>query len=92
MSEFGRHQSAGKSLKRSLQYLLSVNGVSKVILGQAKGVSHCFQPGYVKFRHELPGGIKVTGYTEKGLIDIYIKIDTIDKSKIVKIIKDKWNK
>ena len=46
-------------------------------------------PGYIKLKHNVTAGIKVNGYSGKGITDIFIKIEPIKdredlKNKILK--------
>lgn len=73
----GRHKSLDKNLKRSIKWICSQKSVSKIILGFSESCRHKYPPGYIKFKYNVKKGIKVNGYSGKGITDIFIKLDPI---------------
>lgn len=89
----GKHTSVDKHLKRNILWLESLPGVAKVVLGISEACRHRYAPGQIRFKMDVEGGIKVTGYSGIGVIDIFVKIDPIlerenVKSKIVDRFKN----
>ena len=73
----GRHKSLDKHLKKSVKWIYNQKSVEKVILGFSESCRHKYTPGYIKFKHNVKQGIKVNGYSGKGVTDIFIKIHPI---------------
>jgi len=71
----GRHTSLDKHLKNNIRWIEKLSGVSKVILGISEACRHKYPPGHIRFKMNVEGGIKVTGYSGKGVTDIFIRID-----------------
>ena len=80
----GRHKSLDKELKRSVLWLESIPAVKKVVLGFSENCRHKYSPGVVRFKNEVPGGIKVNGYAGFGVVDMFIKIEPIEEVENVK--------
>lgn len=73
----GHHTSVDKHLKSNILLLEQVPGVKKVVLGISEACRHKYPPGHIRFKMDVDGGIKITGYSGTGVIDIFIKIDPI---------------
>ena len=73
----GRHTSLDKHLKNNILWIEGVPGVQKVVLGISEACRHKYSPGYIRCKADVDGGIKVTGYSGTGVMDIFIKIDPI---------------
>ena len=89
----GRHTSLDKHLKNIL-WIEEVPSVQKVVLGISEACRHKYPPGHIRFKMDVEGGIKVTGYSGTGVIDIFIKIAPISarnevKTKIAERYKSK---
>ena len=80
----GKHKSMGKDLKRSVRWLESIPAVTKVILGFSEACRHKYAPGTLRYKLDVDGGIKVNGYSGKGVTDIFVKIDPIEERENVK--------
>lgn len=80
----GRHKSLDKQLKRSVLWVENIPCVSKVVLGFSESCRHKYPPGHIRFKMDVDGGIKVNGYSGKGVTDIFIKIDPINEREEVK--------
>lgn len=80
----GRHKSLEKHVKQSILWIESISFVTKVVLGFSESCRHRYPPGHIRFKLDVDGGIKVNAYSGKGVTDIFIKIDPIDKREIVK--------
>ena len=80
----GRHKSLDKNLKKSIKWIYKQKSVTKVILGFSENCRHKYSPGYIKFKHNVKKGMKVNGYSGKGITDIFIKIDPVSQRSFVK--------
>jgi len=80
----GRHQTLDKHLKPHILWVEHLPGVQKVVLGISEACRHRYPPGHIRFKRDVEGGIKVTGYSGKGVTDIFIKIDPITKREEIK--------
>jgi hypothetical protein len=90
MSKLGKHTSMDKELKRSINRLEDYKCVAKIVLGITESCRHAYAPGTLRYKMDAPGGIKINGYTGKGVVDIYVKIEPIeDKAKLIAIIDKK---
>ena len=84
MSVLGKHQSMDKHLKRSIAWLKDTPSVTKIVLGFSECCRHKFSPGVLRFKSDVEGGIKINGYSGKGVTDIFIKIEPINQREFVK--------
>lgn len=80
----GRHKTLDKHLKQNIQWIEDLPEVQKVVLGISESCRHKYPPGHVRFKMDVDGGIKVNGYSGKGVTDIYIRIEPIEKREHVK--------
>ncbi|HXH55451.1 MAG TPA: hypothetical protein VNK03_06910 [Gammaproteobacteria bacterium] len=58
--------------------------MQKVVLSISEACRHKYPPGHIRFKMDVEGGIKVTGYSGIGVIDIFIKIAPISAREKVK--------
>jgi hypothetical protein len=84
MSMRGRHKSLDKHLKNEIAWVERLPGVQKVILGFSEACRHRYPPGHLRFTADVDGGIKMTGYSGKGVIDLFIRIDPLDAREDIK--------
>ncbi len=80
----GRHTSLDKHLKNNILWIENLAGVQKVVLGISEACRHKYPPGHIRFKMDVDGGIKVTGYSGTGVIDIFIKIEPISTRDAIK--------
>jgi len=80
----GRHTTLDKHLKNHILWVENIPGVQKVVLGISESCRHKYPPGHIRFKSDVDGGIKVNGYSGKGITDIFIKIDPISEREAVK--------
>lgn len=73
---FGRHRSLDKALKRSIDWLTTQPGVTKVVIGLSAACRHKYPPGHLRYKSSVPGGIKINGYSGKGVTDFFIRLQT----------------
>ncbi|MCB1826961.1 MAG: hypothetical protein KDH94_00955 [Coxiellaceae bacterium] len=73
-----------KDLKRSVRWLESLPAVTKVVLGFSEACRHKYSPGSLRFKMDADGGIKINGYSGKGVTDIFVKIDPITERENIK--------
>ena len=74
---YGKHKSLDKKLKKSIRWIYKQKSVSKIVIGFSENCRHKYPPGFIKFKKNASAGIKVNGYSGKGITDIFIKIDPI---------------
>lgn len=75
-----------KELKRSVRWLEKDPAVSKVILSISEACRHRYAPGTLRFKQDVDGGIKLNGYSGKGVTDIFVKIDPISERERLKTL------
>lgn len=80
----GRHKSVDKHLKKNIQWLEKVPSVTKVVLGISEACRHRYAPGYLRFKMDVEGGVKMNGYSGNGVMDIFVRIDPIEEREAVK--------
>jgi len=87
----GKHRSLDKDLKRSILWVAKVPGVTKIVLGLSECCRHKYPPGHIKVRVNVSGGLKVNGYSGKGVTDIFIRVDPTNLTdKVIDTISDKF--
>jgi len=74
----------GKELKRSVKWLETLPPIKKIVLGFSEACRHKYPPGHIRFKMDVDGGIKVNGYSGKGVTDIFIKIEPIENREKIK--------
>lgn len=80
----GRHKSLDKHLRSNILWVENLPGVQKVVLGISEACRHKYPPGHIRFKMDVDGGIKINGYSGKGVMDIFIKIEPITMREQVK--------
>lgn len=73
----GKHQSLDKHVKKNIEWIQSIPCVSKIVIGISESCRHKYSPGYLRFKMDVAGGIKINAYSGNGVTDIFIKIDPI---------------
>lgn len=81
----GRHQSLDSHVKKNLEWLKGIPGVAKVVIGISESCRHRFPPGYIRFKLDVEGGIKINGYSGNGVTDLFVKIEPISERENVKM-------
>ena len=85
----GRHKTLDKHLKNNILWVEDLEGVQKVVLGLSESCRHKYPPGHIRFKMDVPGGIKVNGYSGIGVTDIFIRIHPISRREIIKSMLEK---
>jgi len=67
-----------------MTWIENIPGVTKIILGFSESCRHKYSPGHVKIKIDVDGGIKINGYSGKGVTDIFIRVDPIELREDVK--------
>lgn len=80
-----RHQTLDPHVKRSVLWLKSQPYVTKIVIGISECCRHKYAPGYLKFKTDVDAGIKLNGYSGKGVTDLFVKIDPISERDSVKL-------
>jgi len=86
----GKHRSTGKKLGLSLQWLESFEIVEKVHLGLAESCRTQYPAGYLRYSKDVTGGIKIIGHSDKGIINIFVKVNSKDKKELLKLIEERF--
>lgn len=90
-NKLGKHKTMDKELKRSIDLLSKNQYISKIVLGRVEGARHSFPPGHIRYKSTVRGGIKINGYSGNGVMDIFIKIEPIEKIKeIIDLIGERY--
>jgi hypothetical protein len=93
MSKRGRHRSLAKDLKNSVIWLERINEVNRVIIGISESCRHQYTPGTLRVRREVLGGIILSGYSGRGVTDLYINIDPVEEiDRVVALIERRFHK
>lgn len=85
-NKFGVHKTVHPSLKRQITELGEIPGVDRVILGPSKGVRHNRPVGSLKIQTDVPTGIRMVGYSDRGISEFYVitsEIETV-RAEIIK--------
>jgi len=70
--KFARHQTIHSSLKKQVDHLREVPGVSRIIVGPSRGVRHNRPVGSIKIQSNVPTGIRILGYSDRGVSEFYV--------------------
>lgn len=91
MAKRGKHTSARGVFQHSVVWLEGLDGIKKVILGPHHPCHHSLAPGAVIFAQNTKTGIKVRGYTDGGIRDIFLILKSLEhRDKIKRAIKRKF--
>lgn len=90
-SKRGKHKSVDKELKPSITWLEAQPEVAKVVLCLCESARHAFPPGSLRYRNDVPGGIKLNAYGGNGVIDVFVKVEEKDKKDLLSKIKERWD-
>jgi hypothetical protein len=72
-AKFGRHQTIYTgALKREIETIQGLPGVSRVIIGRSRGTRHHQPVGSVHVQSDLPTGIKIVGFSDRGVTEFYV--------------------
>ncbi len=80
----GKHQSLDKDLKKSIRWLESISGVTKIVIGLSEACRHKYAPGHLRFKMDVDGGITINGYSGNGVVNLFIRINPISEREQVK--------
>ncbi len=70
--KFARHQTIHSSLKKQVDHLRDLPGVSRIIIGPSRGIRHNRPVGSIKVQSNVPTGIRVLGYSDRGVSEFYV--------------------
>jgi hypothetical protein len=71
-NKFGVHKTIHPTLKKQIAELGEIPGVDRVILGPSKGVRHNRPVGSLKIQTDVPTGIRMVGYSDRGISEFYV--------------------
>jgi hypothetical protein len=80
----GKHQSITADLKKSIRWLESIEGVTKIVIGLSEACRHKYPPGHLRFKSDANGGIKINAYSGNGVVNMFIRIDPISERDAIK--------
>lgn len=86
----GRHTSTGKKLNHSVKWLEGFNEVEKVVLSLSEACRTQYPPGHLRYTRDAPGGIKLVGHSDNGIVNIFVKVSDDHKQKLLKEIEKKF--
>ena len=79
-----KHQSLDKHVKQNVEWVKTLAAVTKVVIGISESCRHKYAPGFIRFKRDVLGGIKVNAYSGNGVTDLFIKIDPISEREHIK--------
>ena len=86
--KFGKHRHFGKELKRSIDWLYSLDEVQRIILTLSERVRHSYKPGTIRYCRDSPGGIYINAYDGNGITRFFLK--TNNKKLLITKIQEKF--
>ncbi len=87
----GRHKTLDAHVKRSVLWIEKIPYVTKVVLGFSESCRHRYSPGQIRFRMNVRGGIKVNAYSGRGVTDMFIRVDPIEKrDEVIAMLEKKF--
>lgn len=86
MNLHGRHKTLDKHVKQSVAWLKQQPGVAKIIVGFSYACRHRYAPGVLRWRLDVPGGFKINAYSGKGVTDLFVKVEPIERVSDVKTL------
>lgn len=78
-----KHKTLDKHLKGHVLWIEGLMGVQKVVLGISEACRHKYPPGTIRVTHSVEGGLKAIGYSGRGVVDIFIRIDSPENCAII---------
>jgi hypothetical protein len=70
---FGSHTTVhSPALKRALNVIIDLPSVDRIIIGMSKGTKHSRPVGSIKVQGIAPNGVKMVGYSERGITPFFI--------------------
>jgi len=79
--QFARHQTIHPSLKRQIDILREIPGVDRVILGPSRGCRHNRPVGTLKIQTSVPTGIRLVGFSDRGVSEFVVITSETDKTR-----------
>tara|TARA_Y100000034_G_scaffold103692_1_gene129534 strand:- start:10463 stop:10747 length:285 start_codon:yes stop_codon:yes gene_type:complete len=89
-SKKGRHTTTGKKLGPSVKWLEGFNEVEKVVLSLSESCRTQYPPGHLRYTRDAPGGIKLVGHSDNGVVNIFVKVSDKNKDQLLKAIEKKF--
>lgn len=78
-----RHKSVDKALDRKLRRIAACPLVEKIVLGRTENSTHQYPVGSTRYQSDVSNGIKVFGYSSRGITDIFIYCKDRDQVKLL---------
>lgn len=77
-AKFARHQTIHRTLERPIDMIRNLPGVDRVILGPSRGIRHNRPVGSIHIQTNMPTGIKICGFSDRGVSEFYIITSNVD--------------
>ena len=79
-----KHKSLDKHVKQSIEWVKTLPGIAKIVIGISESCRHKYAPGFIRFKMDVDGGITINAYSGNGVTNLFIKIDPISERENVK--------
>ena len=79
----GKHQKADPAIRRAVERIEAIPSVRRVLLGRREACRHRFPRGAVVYLGDVPGGIRLRGYTDTGVRSIVVMVCSDDGKRAV---------
>lgn len=90
MSKRAKHKSLSSDLNKSIRWLESYQEVDKIVLGYTENCRHKFSPGYLKIQSCTEAGIKIKGFSGRGVVDIFVVLKKENINLVKQLIQKKF--
>lgn len=91
MPSRGRHQSTSKECRALIKKIEAIDGVVGLIIGRSyggKSLGKGNATGAIRIQRQVSGGLKAVMQSEKGLQEIYIRIEAGKSNQIASAIAE----
>ena len=78
---FARHQTIHPTLKRKIDIIRGLPYIDRIILGPSRGCRHNRPVGSIKIQTSITTGIRMLGYSDRGISEFVVITSNIDEAK-----------
>lgn len=71
----GKHNNAERSIEGPLRRIEGIAEVARVLPGRREACRHRFRPGTLRVRGEVPAGMRLSAYTDRGVRTVIVVTD-----------------
>ena len=89
LTKLAKHQHLDHELIRSLRKIEKLEGVTKIVLGRKDNCRHKYTPGYLRCMQPIDGGLRLNGYSGRGVQSILVFTDGATTNSFIQTILDK---